>query len=137
MVKTKLIRIIIAVALLAVTQDYSPNIVNQGNNKIAPFSYYKEDVIRIQERLSSEQKSENIQKENDQPQEWLQNDTKKTKLKYKTAKTSDEKEDSTKNKQSNSNKVYIDGFGYVEPAEPPTAIIGASDGDINKMVGEM
>ena len=34
------------------------------------------------------------------------------------------------------NKAYIDGFGYVAPAKTKTIIVD-SDGDINKMVGEM
>ena len=34
------------------------------------------------------------------------------------------------------NKAYIDGFGYVAPSKTQTIIVD-SDGDINKMVGEM
>ena len=34
------------------------------------------------------------------------------------------------------NKAYIEGFGYVAPAKTKTIIVD-SDGDINKMVGEM
>ena len=34
------------------------------------------------------------------------------------------------------NKAYIDGFGYVAPSQTKTIIVD-SDGDINKMVGEM
>ena len=34
------------------------------------------------------------------------------------------------------NKAYIEGFGYVAPSKTQT-IIADSDGDINKMVGEM
>ena len=32
--------------------------------------------------------------------------------------------------------LYIDGFGYVAPSKTKTIIVD-SDGDINKMVGEM
>ena len=34
------------------------------------------------------------------------------------------------------NKAYIEGFGYVAPSKTQTIIVD-SDGDINKMVGEM
>ena len=34
------------------------------------------------------------------------------------------------------NKAYIEGFGYVAPSQTKTIIVD-SDGDINKMVGEM
>ena len=34
------------------------------------------------------------------------------------------------------NKTYIEGFGYVAPSKTKTIIV-ESDGDINKMVGEM
>ena len=34
------------------------------------------------------------------------------------------------------NKAYIDGFGYVAPSKTKTIIVD-SDGNINKMVGEM
>ena len=34
------------------------------------------------------------------------------------------------------NKAYIEGFGYVAPSKTKTIIVD-SDGDINKMVGEM
>ena len=34
------------------------------------------------------------------------------------------------------NKAYIEGFGYMAPSKTKTIIVD-SDGDINKMVGEM
>jgi len=40
-------------------------------------------------------------------------------------------------KQSNGNKVYVEGFGYVEDSGPAQSITVHSDGDINKMVGTM
>ena len=39
--------------------------------------------------------------------------------------------------QASSEKVYIDGFGYVEKAGETRTQTGVSNGDINKMVGSM
>ena len=54
-------------------------------------------------------------------------------------KTEVQKEVSVANNSSAStgNKVYVEGFGYVEVGSPTTTVIGTSDGDINKMVGVM
>lgn len=41
------------------------------------------------------------------------------------------------NQSSGGNKVYIDGFGYVEKAGQTKTQTGVSNGDINKMVGSM
>ena len=38
---------------------------------------------------------------------------------------------------SNENKVYVEGFGYVEVGSPTKTVTATSDGDINKMVGVM
>lgn len=40
-------------------------------------------------------------------------------------------------KQPNGNKVYVEGFGYVEDSGPAQGKVVHSDGDINKMVGTM
>ena len=127
MAKAKLIRIIILIALLAVNQAYSPT-VNKENDTTVSFSYCGQDEIRKlkesqQEKIQSECEVERFQElpENESPKEHAKPKPK----------------DTQENNQATGNKVYIDGFGYVEPAEPPTAIMGTSDGDINKMVGEM
>lgn len=43
----------------------------------------------------------------------------------------------TEAKQPNGNKMYVEGFGYVEEARPAQGKTVHSEGDINKMVGSM
>ena len=132
MAKAKLISIIAAIALMTVNQAHSPTITIQEN---AAFSYCKKDEIR----KLKDSNQENVQSECDikQPEELPKNEPVKEQAKPKTKPTPQVKQNTPQNNQSVGNKVYIDGFGYVEPAEMPTAILGTSDGDINKIVGEM
>ena len=125
MAKTKLISIIATIVLMASNQVHSPDVIIQEDDT---FSYCEKDEIRKlkeskQEKIQSECEVEQFQElpENEYPKEHAKPKPK----------------DTQENNQATGNKVYIDGFGYVEPAEPPTAILGTSDGDINKMVGEM
>ena len=125
MAKAKLISIIATIVLMASNQVHSPDVIIQEDDT---FSYCEKDEIR----KLKESKQENVQSECEveQFQELLENESPKEHAKPKP-------KDTQENNQATGNKVYIDGFGYVEPAEPPTAILGTSDGDINKMVGEM
>ena len=125
MAKTKLISIIATIVLMASNQVHSPDVIIQEDDT---FSYCEKDEIR----KLKESKQENVQSECEveQFQELPENESPKEHAKPKP-------KDTQENNQATGNKVYIDGFGYVEPAEPPTAILGTSDGDINKMVGEM
>ena len=127
MAKTNLISTIILIVLLAGNHIHSPA-VNKENDTTMSFSYCGQDEIR----KLKESKQENVQAECEveQPQELPKNESPKKQIKHKTQNT-------PQNDQAVSNTVYIDGFGYVEPAEMPTAIPGTSDGDINKIVGEM
>ena len=45
--------------------------------------------------------------------------------------------ETNKKQTSEKGKVYVDGFGYVDKAGETKTQTGASDGDINKMVGSM
>ena len=132
MAKAKLISIIATIVLMASNQVHSPDVIIQEDDT---FSYCEKDEIR----KLKESKQENVQSECDieQPQESPKNKPAKEQTKSKTSTSTQVKQNQPQNSQSVGNKVYIDGFGYVEPAEPPTAILGTSDGDINKMVGEM
>ena len=134
MSKIKLIRIITLIVLITGNHVHNPT-VNKEDNTAVSFSYCERDEIR---RLK-ESKQENVQSECDieQPQELPKNKPAKEQTKSKTSTSTHVKQNQPQNSQSVGNKVYIDGFGYVEPAEPPTAILGTSDGDVNKMVGEM
>ena len=134
MAKTNLISIIILIALLAGNHVHSPA-SNKENDTTMSFSYCEKDEIR----KLKESKQENVQSECEveQFQELPKNESPKKQTKPKTQTTPQVKHNQAQNSQSVGNKVYIDGFGYVEPAEMPTAILGTSDGDINKMVGEM
>ena len=125
MAKAKLISIIATIVLMSSNQVHSPDVIIQEDDT---FSYCEKDEIR----KLKESKQENVQSECEveQFQELLKNESPKEHAKPKP-------KDTQENNQATGNKVYIDGFGYVEPAEPPTAILGTSDGDINKMVGEM
>ena len=125
MAKTKLISIIATIVLMASNQVHSPDVIIQEDDT---FSYCEKDEIR----KLKESKQENVQSECEveQFQELPENESPKEHAKPKP-------KDTQENNQATGNKVYIDGFGYVEPAEMPTAILGTSDGDINKMVGEM
>ena len=132
MAKTKLISIIATIVLMASNQVHSPDVIIQEDDT---FSYCEKDEIR----KLKESNQENVQSEYEieQPEELPKNESPKKQTKPKTQTTPQVKHNQPQNSQSVGNKVYIDGFGYVEPAEPPTAILGTSDGDINKIVGEM
>lgn len=47
------------------------------------------------------------------------------------------KQQTAQNIQSDSGKVYVEGFGYVEQGSSTQTQAGQSTGDINKMVGRM
>lgn len=47
------------------------------------------------------------------------------------------KQQTAQNAESNTGKVYVEGFGYVEQGSSTKTQTGQSTGDINKMVGKM
>ncbi|MCR4718264.1 MAG: hypothetical protein K5768_01375, partial [Firmicutes bacterium] len=114
MKKIKLIRIIILIALTAGNQAYSPTVKKKDNTAVS-FTYCERDEIR---RLK-ESKQENVQSECEfvQTPELPKNEPAKKQTKTNLKATTQVKQNTTQNNQSTDNKVYIDGFGYVEPAE--------------------
>jgi len=130
--KTKLLFMIITTMVLAIQTTTNDEVIVQNQPKIT----HENEVIEINNESEIEEKPENVITEK---QKKVATSSAPITQEVKQVISQEGAEDGLGSFKAtaNKNKVYVEGFGYVDDSCPADSITVDSDGDINKIVGRM